>query len=297
MNTFLLLLPDLSLIAFGFLLYRITQWGDSFWAGLEKLVYYVLFPVLLFHAIVTSEVRLADAVPFSLAVGALVVTGVLLASFAGRLFQVDERRLASSLQCAFRFNSYVLMAIAQRLAGAEGVALSALAVAIAVPSCNIVAVWHLSRHAPGGFLKEVVKNPLILGTVAGLAGNLGGLELPEPVSAFMARLGAAALALGLLAVGAGLRPSGASGDRAFAAYLTAIKLLALPLAALGLAIVLQLPVLATQVLVLYAAMPTASSCYILANRMGGDGPYVAMLIMVSTLASVAALPFWLSWVM
>jgi predicted permease len=296
MSTFLLLLPDLSLIAFGFLLYRWTDWGDTFWAGLEKLVYYVLFPVLLFHSILRSQVPLADAAPFALGVAAVVAAGVALGSLGGRLFRVDQRRFASSVQCAFRFNSYVTLAIAQRLAGADGVALSAIVVAIAVPICNVFAVWHLSRHTQGGFVKELVKNPLILGTVAGLVGNLAGLELPEPVSAFMSRLGAAALALGLLAVGAGLRPSGAAGDRAFAAYITAVKLVALPMVALALAIAMRLPPLATQVLVLFAAMPTASSAYILANRMGGDGPFVAMLIMVSTVASVVALPFWLSWV-
>jgi malonate transporter and related proteins len=296
MSTFLLLLPDLSLIAFGFLLYRSTDWGDSFWAGLEKLVYYVLFPALLFHSIVRSQVPLGEAAPFALGVAAIVAAGVALGSLGGVLFNVGQRRFASSVQCAFRFNSYVTLAIAQRLAGADGVALSAIVVAIAVPICNIAAVWFLARHSGTGFGRELLRNPLLLGTGAGLIGNLAGLELPEPASAFLSRLGAAALALGLIAVGAGLRPSGAAGDRGYAAYVTAVKLVALPLVALGTAMLLGLPRLATQILVLFAAMPTASAAYILANRMGGDGPFVAMLIMVSTVGSVVALPFWLSWV-
>jgi malonate transporter and related proteins len=287
MSTFLLLLPDLSLIAFGFLLYRSTDWGDSFWAGLEKLVYYVLFPALLFHSIVRSQVPLGEAAPFALGVAAIVAAGVALGSLGGMLFNVGQRRFASSVQCAFRFNSYVTLAIAQRLAGADGVALSAIVVAIAVPICNIAAVWFLARHSGTGFGRELLRNPLLLGTGAGLIGNLVGLELPEPASAFLSRLGAAALALGLIAVGAGLRPS---------AYVTTVKLVALPLVALGAAMLLGLPRLATQILVLFAAMPTASAAYILANRMGGDGPFVAMLIMVSTVGSVVALPFWLSWV-
>jgi malonate transporter and related proteins len=296
MATFLLLLPDLALIAFGFALYRATDWGDGFWAGLEQLVYYVLFPALLFHAIVSSRVALGDAAPLALAVAAVVAGGIALGHAGRFLVAVEPRRFASAVQCAFRFNSYVLLALAQRLAGTEGVALTALLVAVAVPLCNFAAVWHLARHSGTGILRELLRNPLVLGTAAGLAGNLVGLELPEPVSAFLSRLGAAALAIALIAVGAGLRPAGVTADRAFAAYTTAVKLVAIPLLALGIGYALRLPPLAMQMLVLFAAVPTAPAAYILATRMGGDGPYVAMLIMVSSLASLLALPFWLSWV-
>ena len=97
-------------------------------------------------------------------------------------------------------------------------------------------------------------------------------------------------------MGAGLKPSAASGDGAFAAHAVAVKLVAMPAAALALAHWMALPTLAAQVLVLFAAMPSASASYILASRMGGDGPYVARLITTTTLASAVAIPFWLSWV-
>ena len=45
-----ILLPDFSLILFGALLIRITNWGREFWTGLEKLIYFVLFPALLFYS-------------------------------------------------------------------------------------------------------------------------------------------------------------------------------------------------------------------------------------------------------
>lgn len=47
MNVLTLLLPDFLLILLGYVLIRITDWGNNFWAGLEKLVYFVLFPALL----------------------------------------------------------------------------------------------------------------------------------------------------------------------------------------------------------------------------------------------------------
>ncbi len=296
MSTLLLLLPDLSLILAGYLLYRHTDWGDTFWVGLEKLVYYVLFPALLFHAIVRNRIDPAAAAPFVLGVVVVVAVGIALGHLGRLVVPVESRRFASAVQCAFRFNSYVALALSQRLGGEAGLALCAIVVAIAVPVCNIAAVWGLARHSEHGLVRELLRNPLLLATLAGLAGNLLGLELPDPVSAFLGRLGAAALALGLIAVGAGLRTSGAAGDRPFAVYATLVKLVAMPLAALLVGAALGLPPLARQVLVLFGAMPTASAAYILANRMGGDGAYVAWLITLSTLGSVLALPFWLSWV-
>ena len=65
-------------------------------------------------------------------------------------------------------------------------------------------------------------------------------------------------------------------------------------AVLVLVIVQGLPAGQQAVIVAFAAMPTASAAYILANRMGGDGAYVAKLITVSLLVSMFALPFWLS---
>ena len=80
---------------------------------------------------------------------------------------------------AFRFNSYIALALAERLAGTQGVAWMALLVALCVPLCNVAAVWPLARHGGHGYLRELARNPLIVSTVAGLLCNLLGLRLPE----------------------------------------------------------------------------------------------------------------------
>jgi len=296
MDTLLLLLPDLALIATGAALYRATAWGDAFWAGLEKLVYNLLFPALLFTSIVRNRIAPEEAAPFAGAVFAVLAIGIVLGRLGRRLHPVEPRRFASAVQCAFRFNSYVALALSQRLGGEAGVALCAVVVAVAVPAGNAAAVWHLARHSGAGLGRELARNPLIIATVAGLVANLAGITLTEPIGAYLSRLGLAAIALGLIAVGAGLRLDGPSVDRAFAAHAVVVKLVAMPLAALLIARMTGLAPLPAQILVLFAAMPSASACYILATRMGGDGPYVARLITMTTLASAAAVPFWLSWV-
>ncbi len=178
------------------------------------------------------------------------------------------------------------------LYGASGIATMGLVVGAAVPFANLVSVWMLARHGEAGLLREIVRNPLIWGTAAGFVLNLSGVVPAPPVSAFLGRLADAAVALGLIAVGAALRLKGGAALPVAAVWIAAVKLLALPLVAMMLGGLLGLSGLNFQVAVLFAALPTASSAYILAMRMGGDGKSVAWLISATTLASMLTLPFW-----
>src|SRR5690606_19828817 len=167
---------------------------------------------------------------------------------------------------------------------------------------NVAAVLPLARHAGTGVVRELLRNPLIIATVTGLAGNLLGFRPPQVLDATLGRMGSAAIALGLIAVGAGLVPSRSEAlgerekrsSRTLAAWITTVKLVAMPTAALVGGLLLELEPMPFAISLMFCALPTATSCYILAARMGGDGEYVAYLITVSMLASLVTLPFWLS---
>jgi hypothetical protein len=170
-----------------------------------------------------------------------------------------------------------------------------LIVGAAVPLANLVSVWMLARHGEVGLWREVARNPLIWGTAAGFVLNLAGFVPPAPLQAFLGRLADASIALGLITVGAALRLDGAAAVRGYSIWLLAVKLLALPLIAAVVGRLLGLDGLNYQVVVLFAALPTASSAYILAMRMGGDGRSVAWLISATTLGSMLTLPLWAAW--
>jgi malonate transporter and related proteins len=290
MPNLLLLLPDFALIALGYLICRHTALNRPVWDGAELLVYYLLFPCLLFNAIVRNPIHPGALAQFGLTGLAVVATGIVLSYALGRLPGVDPMLHASGAQTAFRFNSYVALALSERLAGAQGVAWQALLMALCVPVCNVAAVWPLARQGGHGYLKELLKNPLIIATVTGLVANLAGLRLPEIVDITLSRIGAAALPLGLMAVGAGLRFGALRASPGLAAGLMAIRHLVLPALALVLVIVQDLPAGQQAVIVAFAAMPTASSAYVLAARLGGNGSFVAGLVTVSTLLAMVGLP-------
>ena len=290
MSDALLLLPDFLLILGGFLLCRHTPLNRAVWDGAERLVYFVLFPALLFISIVRQPMQLDTLAQMGgLGLG-ITAVGVALAYALRYAPGVNPLMHASGAQTAFRFNSYVALALAERIAGPQGLAWLALLVAVCVPVINVAAVLPLARHGGHSLLKELARNPLILATLAGLLTNLAGLKLPDLATVTLSRMGAAALPLGLMAVGSGLRLGALREAPYLAAGLLAIRHAVLPLTAIALVIALQLPPLQQAVIVAFAAMPTAGSAYVLAVRMGGHGAYVAGLVTLSTLLAMAGLP-------
>lgn len=295
MTTALALLPDFALILLGFGLRRVMHLGDHFWSGLEKLVYFVLFPALLFNALVRTAIDWQAAAPLA-ATGALAMGVAMVLGGAARwLFPQSPVSFASQFQCAFRFNSYIGLAVAGNLHGAAGIAAMGLLTGAMVPLANVAAVWMLARHGSAGVWRELAKNPLILATLAGLLWNVAGWPVPAPALKFLGRLSEASITLGLLAVGSALRLRGAFGGGGYGAALwfSAVKLLAMPAATLLLARGLGLTGVYFDVVLAFAALPTATSAYILTQRMGGDGPRVAWIISATTLAAMVTLPAWL----
>ncbi len=293
MNPAFLLLPDFLLILLGFILVRFTHLDKNIWTSAEKLVYYLLFPALLFNAINQTRFDWSGTYSMIFVAGIAFFSAMGLSFISKWIFKPTDLSWSSGFQTAFRFNSYIAFAAAGRLAGEEGVALMALISGCLVPIANAVAVWSLARHSESHIFKELIKNPLIIATVLGLISNILGLRLPDYLALSLSRLGAASIALGLLSVGAGLMWVKSKKDGALVAYWTSIKLLACPAIALFFGRYFDLPQAQLNSVVLFAAMPTATSAYVLANRMGGDGALVAICISVMTLGAAITLPMWL----
>ncbi|MBP6406616.1 MAG: AEC family transporter [Ramlibacter sp.] len=295
MNFAQLLFPDFSLILCGYLVCRFTALNRTVWEQVESLVYYFLFPVLLFQSIVRSPLDLGAA---SSLIGAGLLTGVAGIAMAYSLphlpwigRHIDRREHAASAQVAFRFNSFIALALADRLAGAQGLQLIAVLIGVCVPLFNVAAVWPMARHARTGFGAALLRNPLIIATALGLAANLLGFSIPAWLEPTVTRIGAASLALGLMAAGAGMQFETLRQSRVLTVSVLGIKHLMMPLAAFGLAKLFRLDAVQTTVLLAFSALPTASSAYVLAARMGYNGAYVAGLVTLSTMLALVSLPF------
>lgn len=297
MTAALLLLPDFALIVLGWVLVRSYFEDKQFWAGLEKLIYFVLFPPLLFTSIAQANLKLPGVTEALGVAVAVTLLGILLAHLLTVASSAPRATSVSCAQCAYRYSAFVSIALSTRIYGQEGLALTALIMAVVVPIGNIAAVAALARERESGpktsMVREMLLNPLILATVGGLLFNLAGGDLPEPLWVFLKRLGSASVALGLVAVGASLKFAAARYARLIAGVL-AIKHLIMPLAAFGMVTWLGMSGIARGMPVVFIACPTASSAYILAARMGGDAQSAAVTVSLSTVAGMLLLPFWVA---
>ncbi|MBP9905329.1 MAG: AEC family transporter [Rhodoferax sp.] len=294
MNFFQLLFPDFSLILIGYLVCRFTPLNRPVWAQVEQLVYFLFFPVLLFQSIIKSPLDLGTAGNLVGAGWLLALGGITLAYalpyVPGLRRHFAARQHAGAAQVAFRFNSFIGLALADKLAGAPGLAVIALLIGVIVPLMNVAAVWPMARHGQRGFVRELLRNPLIIATASGLLANLAGLTIPAWLEPTVSRIGGASLALGLMAAGAGMQLGALNHAKSMGAALLLIKHLLMPLIAVVVARSLGLTSVQSTILLMFSALPTASSCYVLAARMGYDGAYVAALVTLSTLAGMVSLP-------
>lgn len=288
-----LILPDFLLIGLGWTLLHLLKYRKDFFNTAEQLVYYVLFPALLFGSIVRAPLSLGEASTLIAATGVLMMGGVALAWLAAPVLRPDRVTQASLAQCAYRFNTYMGLSLSLSLAGTAGQSVMAVIVGCAVPLANLAAVSGLARGKETRLFAELGRNPLILATVAGLVCNLAGLQLPGFAMDTLQRLGACAIALGLICVGATLSIQGLGAAVKVMSWMMVVRLLAMPAVALLIAAMLPLSALEKQMLLLFSTLPTASSAYILAVRMGGDGRSVAAVTTLTTLLSGVTIPLWL----
>ncbi|MGH6895604.1 MAG: AEC family transporter [Geminicoccaceae bacterium] len=293
--TFGALAPVFILIALGWLLGARGFPGAAFWPAAERLVYFVLFPALLF--LTTAAADLGDLDLVSMAAALIVAIAAMAALTIGLrpLLRIGDAAFTSVFQGAIRCNTYVGLAAASALFGAIGLAVMGLVVFVVVTAVNllsVVALIHYGRRAAGGrdVVASVARNPLILACLFGFGGNAAGIELPAVAYDTLDILARASLTLGLLCVGAGLELAHLGRARLAAAVTAALKLLAMPAATALACRMFGIDGLSAAAAVLFTACPISASSYVLARQLGGDASLLAGLITITTIAAVATMP-------
>ncbi|WP_169308782.1 AEC family transporter [Paracoccus gahaiensis] len=301
MHAALSILPVIALVLLGHLARRGGLIGATSWPGIEQLGYRVLFPAILLTSIYRSDLSIGRLGPYLGALAlAFALTGALALIWARRRGEAGPR--ASSLfQGALRFNSLLILAVAAQAFGAAALGDLAVAFAFLIPAFNISAIVALTLLSdgprPSGALRrigaEIGRNPMVLSCAAGLALNLSGVVLPASLLAPLDWLGQGALAVGLLAVGAGIDPA-RLWQRDPALWLGVWLRLALcPVIFLGAALALGLPAGQLASGLLATAAPGAPVGYILARQMGGDADFYAAIFTWQTVLAALSLPLWL----
>jgi len=270
----------------------------EFWNLNDRLVYWVLMPSLLFSNMSTMSISVNLIGDY-----AIVILGGLAAAFCFGLavnrFCGSSASASSVLQGAARHNTFIALAVAERLYGPEGLALAALGSALLIPLTNLTVVPTLAfmlRESDEKSLfvaiaRELARNPLIISVGLGLTVNitLGGGEIPV-IHDVVRLLGSAALPIVLLSVGANIRVRKmATATRPIVLSMLG-KMLVFPVVIFLLSRQVGLNETETMVALLFGAVPTAAAGFTLARQMGGDAPLMAAIITLQTLLSFITLP-------
>jgi malonate transporter and related proteins len=298
------LVPVFLVIALGWAVRISGAIVPSQWQGFERVTYYVLIPALVITTLAMSDLR---SVPI-LGVGLTLFMPTLaigLALFAARpllsaLLGLEGPAFTSVFQGAIRWNSFVAVALGGALYGKEGVALVAVAFAVLIPLANVMSAYALARHGAeakplrwSALALTLMKNPFVWSTLIGIVLALTGLPIPKAVAAFGDVVGRAALAAGLLLVGAGLdlRDLRRPGTPLWIALVLKLAILPALAFAIGRALGLSGPELGVPLIC--ASVPTAAASYILARQHGGDAPLMAAIVTAQTVAAAVTMPLWL----
>lgn len=289
--------PAFALLGLGALLKRRLLKDDTIWAGMERLIYWVLLPSLIVAALAPLDLaelplgRIAAAIWGALALGTAV--SVPLAWALGH----GHAAMTSVLQGGIRFNNLMGFAIVGALFGAPGTGFGAVATGIIVPfvqgATTLAFAFDGKRGPPRplAVLRQLLLNPLLLAVGIGFGvAALGGL--PPGVAPTVQALGRASVALGLLCVGAALSRQSFSDRVPTQAVTGVLKLMVMPAVTWGLCTAFGVPPLATAVAVIFMALPTAATSYVMARAMGGDAPLMAAITTTEHIAAIVTLPFW-----
>ncbi|WP_299937284.1 AEC family transporter [uncultured Pelagimonas sp.] len=291
------LLPSFLMVILGGLLRN--RLSENAWQGLDKLNFEILFPALIFVAASGRPIAVADVFRIAPAVWAILAAGMALGYLARRYGPERFLDFAGGWQTAWRFNTAMGFIAVAVLPGAD-LGILAVAVGMAIPMANLMAVTALSRGGSlglGATLKKIAVNPFLLASVSGVLVGLSGLKIPAPVLAPVEMLSAAAIPVALISIGATMDWRALARLDRFSAILCGVKLIALPALTFAACAALSVEASLMGVLVVFAALPTASAAHVLAAGFGADRRLVATLIAQSTLLAALTLPLWIAVVM
>ena len=287
------LFPSFLLVLLGGALRN--RLSENAWQGLDKLNFEILFPALIFTAAASRPIDPANLLIVGPLVWGVLALGLALGWLARPFGPSRFLDFAGGWQTAWRFNTALGFVAVQALPSAD-VSLFSVSIGLAIPMANVFAVSALSRGnglTPGAALRKVLLNPFLIASLSGVAVGLSGIQIPAPILSPVTLLSDAAIPVALISIGATLNWKALARLDRHSGILVATKLIALPMAVSGLSYGFGVTDPLVPVLIVFAALPTASAAHVLAAGFGADRKHAATLIAQSTLLSAVTLPVWM----
>ena len=296
-----ILAPVFVLVFLGYVLNTINFMDAGFFKNCARFTYWVALPVLLFSKISSAKFVFTASWKISTAMICSSILMVLVAWGVTSLLKLENRLKKTFIQTSFHSNTAfvglpVIMYVASGgLATSEFIDAASMALAPMIPVINIMSTTIMGDRKDNGrntmyaLFNNIYKNPLVIACAIGLVFNLLNIELPDAFSRSIKALGAAALPLALLSIGASLKFEFKKNNLSLVILSSCFNVIILPIAGILFCEILGLTTGETLVALIFLACPTASSSYIYAQHLKGDVPFASSVIVMSTLISTFSL--------
>lgn len=294
-------IPIFLMMLLGMLFRKLGWMDEVFAAKMNKFVFLVPLPVLLFEQLATvdfSEVWDIKFILFCFVVTAISITISTLIS----LLWKDRSVKGEFIQATYRSSAALLgIAFIQNIYGTVGMA--PLMIIGSVPLYNIMAVVVLSVFKPGNnsfdkalvkkTLKGIVTNPIIIGIVAGFVWSALKLPMPSILHKTVSSIGATATPMGLMSMGATFEMKKATSKMKPTLVAVFMKLVGFCAIFLPMAALLGFRNEEMIAILVMLGSATTVSCFVMARNMGHEGTLSSGVIMMTTLLSAFTLTMWL----
>ena len=294
-------IPVFLLMVLGLALRKIGWIDEAFASRMNKFVFRVPLPVLLFQDLATVDFYEMWDGRFVLFCFAVTFLGIVIAGLLSLLLK-NRRIQGEFIQASYRSSAALLgIAFIQNIYGSAGIA--PLMIIGSVPLYNIMAVTVLSFFSPerkkldAGTVKKtwkgIVTNPIIIGILIGMIWSLLRLPLPEIAAKTVSSIGATATPLGLMAMGASFDFRKALGQKGPALAASFLKLIGFCAVFLLIAAAMGFRQEKLVAILIMLGSATTVSCYVMAKNMGHEGTLTSSVVMLTTLGSAFTVTAWL----
>ncbi len=292
------LFPVFAIIFLGHILKRFGMTNDRFLSKSDRLIYFVLFPILLFWKIGAAQPAANMNFDYCLAALSAVTVVFVLSILYIKTCKVGNFQAGTFSQSCYRFNSYVGMALVLSAFGEAGGQYFGILIGIIIPWINVMAVTVLIWFSGHRFafwkkvqvtFKAVFTNPLFISCVAGFIYSSTLSSFPKPIEDTFSLLSRITIPLALLSIGGALTLKSLKTYFNLSVVASGFKLLVLPLTGFFMLSFFNVTGLPFEVSMVFFALPTSTAMYVLSSQLNSDTDLASASIFVSTILSFFSL--------
>ena len=291
--------PIFLLVGLGFVLKKTRILNDGALLTMTSATFKVFLPVMIFYNLYNADIQQALNLPVVLfTVAFVLITFGAAMLIVPRIVKEDAKR-SSLIQGLFRSNGLMLgVPVTTALCGSDSAGLMTVIIAVIVPLYNtlgviVMEIYCGKRIDIKRILLNIAKNPLVIGSVLGIAAMLINFELPNILEKPVSDVAGIATPLALILLGGFIKFDTVKDSKKLMIIGIVGRLLVVPAIFLTAAVLLGFRGVELATLMGVVCAPTAVSTFIMAQNMNGDADLAAHLVVFGTTASAVSIFFWI----